>query len=147
MGCMTSKQAVSVTPTVDHSGDFHDNVVVGYGRSADGNASSRIITLYLSRSGSVMASLNSIRLSGRIIGTVALDGTSLNNNPRYFTIKKKEKQQENVGNSYMSETTEEEDSSLRTLLEALKHNDDTEANSLNNLYTSASSSAQGNYYS
>ncbi|KAI3680914.1 hypothetical protein L6452_35693 [Arctium lappa] len=65
----------------------------------------------------------------------------------YFTIKKKEKQQENVGNNYMSETTEEEDSSLRTLLEALKHNDDTEANSLNNLYTSASSSVQGNYYS
>ncbi|KVH89397.1 B3 DNA binding domain-containing protein [Cynara cardunculus var. scolymus] len=53
----------------------------------------------------------------------------------YFTIKKKEKQQENVGNNYMSETTEEEDSSLRTLLEALKHNDDSEANSLNNLYT------------
>ena len=67
-------------------------------------------------------------------------------NLQYFTIKKKEKQQESVGNNYMSEATEEEESSLRTLLEALKHNDDSEANSLNDLYTSASSSVERNYY-
>nr|XP_043636980.1 protein IMPAIRED IN BABA-INDUCED STERILITY 1-like [Erigeron canadensis] len=33
MGCMSSKQAVSVTPAVDHSGCFRDNAVVGSGRN------------------------------------------------------------------------------------------------------------------
>ncbi|KAL6995149.1 Protein IMPAIRED IN BABA-INDUCED STERILITY 1 [Sarracenia purpurea var. burkii] len=33
MGCVTSKQAVSVTPALDHSGVFRDNAAVGSGRS------------------------------------------------------------------------------------------------------------------
>ncbi|KAD7116793.1 hypothetical protein E3N88_04061 [Mikania micrantha] len=32
MGCVTSKQAVSVTPAADHSGVFRDNAVVGTGK-------------------------------------------------------------------------------------------------------------------
>ncbi|KAI3685060.1 hypothetical protein L6452_34293 [Arctium lappa] len=37
MGCVSSKQAVSVTPAVDHSGGFRDNAAVGSGRSLGGN--------------------------------------------------------------------------------------------------------------
>lgn len=37
MGCVSSKQTVSVTPAVDHSGGFRDNAVVGSCRSTDGN--------------------------------------------------------------------------------------------------------------
>ncbi|KAK1435837.1 hypothetical protein QVD17_01607 [Tagetes erecta] len=37
MGCVSSKQTVSVTPAVDHSGAFRDNAVVGSCRSTDGN--------------------------------------------------------------------------------------------------------------
>ena len=33
MGCVTSKQAVSVTPALDHSGVIRDNAVFGSGRS------------------------------------------------------------------------------------------------------------------
>ncbi|KVH99240.1 Protein kinase, ATP binding site-containing protein [Cynara cardunculus var. scolymus] len=37
MGCVTSKQTVSVTPAVDHSGAFRDNAAAGSCRSIDGN--------------------------------------------------------------------------------------------------------------
>ncbi|KAJ0540116.1 putative protein-serine/threonine kinase CMGC-CDK-CRK7-CDK9 family [Helianthus annuus] len=37
MGCVSSKQTVSVTPAADHSGVFRDNAVVGSCRSVDGN--------------------------------------------------------------------------------------------------------------
>ena len=36
MGCVTSKQAVSVNPALDHSGAFGDNAGLGSGRSRGG---------------------------------------------------------------------------------------------------------------
>ncbi|KAI3736836.1 hypothetical protein L2E82_26823 [Cichorium intybus] len=45
MGCVTSKQAVSVTPAVDHSGAFRDNAVAGSGRSLGGNGSDVVAEL------------------------------------------------------------------------------------------------------
>lgn len=59
---------------------------------------------------------------------------------QYFTIQRNKKyvahpsnMQGNIRNSYismMSETTEEEDWSLRVLMEDLKHEEDNEANTL-----------------
>ncbi|KAK6920926.1 Protein kinase domain [Dillenia turbinata] len=36
MGCVTSKQAVTITPAIEHSGAFKENGVVGSGRKRDG---------------------------------------------------------------------------------------------------------------
>lgn len=40
MGCVTSKQAVTVTPAFDHSGVLRDNAGVGSGRSRVGSSGS-----------------------------------------------------------------------------------------------------------
>lgn len=40
MGCVTSKQAVTVTPAFDHSGALRDNAGVGSGRSRVGSSGS-----------------------------------------------------------------------------------------------------------
>ncbi|KAL7593575.1 B3 domain-containing transcription factor LEC2-like [Lactuca sativa] len=61
-------------------------------------------------------------------------------NLEYFTIKKKEKHTPGPCNSYISmtsKTTEEEDSSLRILMEELEHKEVEEPNTLNSLYNTS----------
>ncbi|CAI9266811.1 unnamed protein product [Lactuca saligna] len=64
MGCVTSKQAVSVTPAVDHSGVFRDNAAVGSGRSLGGNGNDVVAELEKSKSKSKSKKKNKRSESG-----------------------------------------------------------------------------------
>lgn len=77
MGCVTSKQAVSVTPALDHSGAFRDNAGVGSGRSRGGSGRSVVELEKKKKNSSKKNNRTESGLSGSDLGE---SGRAISNN-------------------------------------------------------------------